>query len=63
LRSVSLRVGKGAASLLLGLVDHLSRVTHLDQPRKTERGNELCTGSDARYRPDRPLAETRTDPH
>jgi len=36
LRSV-LRVGKGAASLLLGLVDDLSRIADLDHPKETER--------------------------
>jgi len=55
LRSVSLRVGKGAASLLLGLVDHRSRITHLDQSRKTERATShvldqtLDTGLIARW--------------
>ncbi len=36
-RSVSLRVGKGAAGLLLGLIDDLSCIADLDQPRETER--------------------------
>jgi len=29
--------GKGAASLLLGLIDDLPRVAHLHQPRETKR--------------------------
>ena len=37
LRSISLRIGKGSAHLLLGLVDDLSRVADLNQPRETER--------------------------
>ncbi len=36
-RPVSLRIGKGAASLLLRLVDDLPRVADLHQPRQTKR--------------------------
>ena len=38
LHPVSLRIGKGSAGLLLGLVNHLPGFTHLDQPRKTGGG-------------------------
>jgi len=34
---VGMRVGKGLTSLLLGLVDNLSSIGYLDQPRQTER--------------------------
>ena len=37
LRAVSFRIGKGAASLLLSLVDDLPCVADLHQPRETER--------------------------
>ena len=35
--AVSLRIEKGSAGLLLGVVDHLSRVADPDQPRQPER--------------------------
>ena len=38
---VSILVGKGSTSLLLGLVDHLLAVGHLDHPSETERGRVM----------------------
>ena len=60
LKQLALRVGEGPASVLLGLVDHLPGLGHLDQPREAERaaGHVLHQPLDARPVAGRQVAPT-----